>query len=435
MRKWVGFIAVVLMLVVMAGCASADKVSAANDARNGVVRLYEYTNTYDSNGQLINSMPVLVDGQLQYDRLSSVSAGTAFFVGDSDEVEYLVTCAHCVENYYKYGRGKMVSIDVLGYYQELGKNVYYTLNRQVTLRVAFDQNTALEAYLVDYDETKDIAVLRLEKPTKLRKYLKLRVPKDSKVTEDVYALGYPYLADYKPTTNYNDLSSMTSTKGGITRLVTESDTGVKLVNYDATITQGNSGGPLVDTAGNAVGVVSEFYTGRFNEQSYYAVNVAEVIDMLKRNQVPHIVATDFPVLLVVILGVVIVVLVVLIVVLVVKKGGKVGKSGKGSSDRYLVCETGALAGQSFPLKRGQRVTIGRSSDCQIRFPSNTAGVSKLHCSVVYDGEKVLIRDENSTAGTFIDGNKLTPGTAVTLHRGHPVGLGSKAQILVLRSKK
>lgn len=419
MRKWAGLIAVVLMLVVMAGCASADKVSQVNDARNGAVYVYESVKTYDATtGKLVSSVMV---GDQEID-LSYASGGTGFFVGNGKEAQYLVTCAHVVQDYSDYGRGEQVVINVGG----------TAFIRQVGLELVFDQNTSVEAYLVDIDEVKDIAVLRIENPTTLRKPLKLKEPADSMVGNTVYALGYPYTSDYRDTVSSYSLKDLTMTTGIVSRLLTNSKTGVREVQIDAEITHGNSGGPLIDEKGNVIGVCANGDTFTSGEKAMYAVSMVEVLDMLKRNNVVYTMASDFPVLLVVILGVVIVLLVVLIVVVVTRKGGK---GGKGSSDRILVCEAGALAGQSFPLKRGQKVTIGRSPDCQIRFPANTAGVSKLHCSVIYDGEKVMIRDENSSAGTYIDGNKLTPGSATTLHRGHPVGLGSKAQILVLRSKK
>ena len=414
MRKWFGLIAVLLMLVVIAGGASAEQKSPVYQARNGVVYLYESVKVYDMNNNLLWE--------------EGLSAGTAFFVGNGKEAQYLVTCAHCVDNYYNNGRGEIISGEVNGTEVKL----------HASLELKFDENTSVQATLVDYDEVQDIALLKIEKPTTLRKPLKLKKPADSMMGDTVYAIGFPYTSDGKIVVIKYDVDSMTSTKGSISRLITEAGSGRRLVQTDAEITHGNSGGPLIDEKGNVVGVCSNGNVYDNGEKAMYAVSMAEVIEMLDRHNVKYTLVSGFPVVLVVVLSVVIVLLVVLLVVLLTGKGGKNGKvsgGGKGGSGRVLVCEAGALAGQSFPLKRGQRVTIGRNPDCQIRFPANTAGVSKLHCSVIYDGERVMIRDENSSAGTYIDGQKLTPGTATTLHRGHQVGLGSKAQILVLHSRK
>lgn len=411
MRKWFGLIAVLLMLVVTAGGASAEQKSPVYQARYGVVYLYESVKVYDLNNNLLGE--------------EGLAAGTAFFVGNGKEAQYLVTCAHCVDNYYNNGQGEMISGELNGTAVKL----------HASLELKFDENTSVQATLVEYDAVRDIALLKIEKPTTLRKPLKIKEPTERMVGDTVYAIGFPYTSDERITIIKYDVDNMTSTKGSISRLITEAGSGVREVQIDAEITHGNSGGPLIDEKGNVIGVCANGDTFTSGEKAMYAVSMVEVIEMLKRHNVKYTMASSFPVVLVVVLGVVIVLLVVLLVVLLTGKGGKVSRGGKGSSDRVLVCEAGALAGQSFPLKRGQRVTIGRNPDCQIRFPANTAGVSKLHCSVVYDGEKVMIRDENSSAGTYIDGQKLTPGTATTLHRGHPVGLGSKAQILVLHSKK
>ena len=67
--------------------------------------------------------------------------GTGFFVGEEGEKpSYIVTNSHVVEEFILAGKA-------------LGGG---------ELHVLFDQNDEAEAYLVDYDAEKDIAVLRLE---------------------------------------------------------------------------------------------------------------------------------------------------------------------------------------------------------------------------------------------------------------------------------
>lgn len=66
--------------------------------------------------------------------------------------------------------------------------------------------------------------------------------------------------------------------------------------------------------------------------------------------------------------------------------------------------SGALAGQSYELKV-DTTTVGRVEDnaLQIADPS----VSSHHCEVLLKGDDVLIRDLNSTNGSFINGEKIT----------------------------
>ena len=66
--------------------------------------------------------------------------------------------------------------------------------------------------------------------------------------------------------------------------------------------------------------------------------------------------------------------------------------------------SGPLTGQSYELKV-DTTTIGRVEDnaFQIADPS----VSSHHCEVLLKGSDVVIRDLNSTNGSFINGEKIT----------------------------
>jgi pSer/pThr/pTyr-binding forkhead associated (FHA) protein len=70
----------------------------------------------------------------------------------------------------------------------------------------------------------------------------------------------------------------------------------------------------------------------------------------------------------------------------------------------LVVLSAGIAGRSYELKV-DKTTIGRVEDntFQIAEPS----VSSHHCEVLLQGNDVLIRDLNSTNGTFINGEKIT----------------------------
>lgn len=73
--------------------------------------------------------------------------GTGFFVGEEgQDPQYIVTNCHVVEDFILAGKA-------------LGGG---------ELHVLFDQDDEAEAYLVDYDAEKDLAVLRLAEPTDKR---------------------------------------------------------------------------------------------------------------------------------------------------------------------------------------------------------------------------------------------------------------------------
>ena len=95
--------------------------------------------------------------------------GTGFFVGEAgQDPEYIVTNCHVVEDFILAGKA-------------IGGG---------ELHVLFDQDDEAEAYLVDYDYEKDIAVLKLEEPTDKRSSLQLREVEDGMLGDEVYAVGY-----------------------------------------------------------------------------------------------------------------------------------------------------------------------------------------------------------------------------------------------------
>jgi pSer/pThr/pTyr-binding forkhead associated (FHA) protein len=70
----------------------------------------------------------------------------------------------------------------------------------------------------------------------------------------------------------------------------------------------------------------------------------------------------------------------------------------------LVLLSEGYTGQSHDLKPGT-TTVGRVEDNQWMIPDPS--VSSHHAEVVLKGSEVLIRDLNSTNGTFINGDQIT----------------------------
>jgi pSer/pThr/pTyr-binding forkhead associated (FHA) protein len=70
----------------------------------------------------------------------------------------------------------------------------------------------------------------------------------------------------------------------------------------------------------------------------------------------------------------------------------------------LVVLSAGMTGRSHLLK-AEKTTIGRVEDNMFQIPEPS--VSSHHCEVVVRGNDVLIRDLNSTNGTFINGEKVS----------------------------
>ena len=204
-----------------------------------------------------------------------VGWGTCFFVNS----QYLITNHHVIETYLGHGSGEWIAMTD-------GTNDYAA---KLSMRVYFNSNDYVEAYVVDYNEQQDIALLRTESPVTERTSLSLRSPSTDMVGSRVYAVGYPGISDnaYMDSVTSWDIDDVTVTTGSIGRLITTSGTGTKWIQTDVATSQGNSGGPLVDENGAVVGVNQSVYVGELANE-YYAVNIDTVMAMLDSNGIEYV---------------------------------------------------------------------------------------------------------------------------------------------------
>ena len=190
--------------------------------------------------------------------------GTGFFVGKAGEnPQYIVTNCHVVEEFILAGKA-------------LGGG---------ELHVVYDKNDQEEAYLVDYDAEKDVAVLKLAEPSDKRTALTLQEPQEAMLGNEVYAVGYPLAADLTvQAVNSFSKKDATVTTGSISRLLTESGTGRKLIQTDASLSGGNSGGPLTAADGTVLGINT--YASNLDQNLFYAVSISEALPILDQNNSP-----------------------------------------------------------------------------------------------------------------------------------------------------
>ena len=71
-----------------------------------------------------------------------------------------------------------------------------------------------------------------------------------------------------------------------------------------------------------------------------------------------------------------------------------------TAQRKLVCLRGHFSGMSWQISQDRAFRIGRQPDCDIRYPGNYPGVSRVQCTIYHtkDG-KCIVRDERSSYGT------------------------------------
>lgn len=231
----------------------------------------------------------------------SLGHGSGFFVDkNGGSISYLVTNHHVIEPFLDFGAGEL-----RGYSKNPATDrwtVYESSNDpraeykgRSKIRVYFDSSTYEEAYVVEYSEAKDVAILKLANPTNLRKPIPLARPDDSMVGQTVFAVGYPGLSDnaFAGATTSWGISDATVTRGTISRFLTTSGTGQENIQIDCDIKPGNSGGPLVGENGAAIGINTWSVSGQ-DGQTNYAVNISEAMALLSRNGVEFATLGDVP---------------------------------------------------------------------------------------------------------------------------------------------
>src|SRR5678815_5820934 len=70
----------------------------------------------------------------------------------------------------------------------------------------------------------------------------------------------------------------------------------------------------------------------------------------------------------------------------------------------LVVLSEGLTGRSYELKV-EKTTIGRLEDNSFQIAEQS--VSSHHCEILLKGNDVIVKDLNSTNGTYINGEKIT----------------------------
>jgi hypothetical protein len=94
-------------------------------------------------------------------------------------------------------------------------------------------------------------------------------------------------------------------------------------------------------------------------------------------------------------------------------------------DVYLTYPT-SEGSQAIPIE-GERISFGRGSEADHRF--DDGGLSRLNSIVYRDGDRVWITDENSTNGTFVNGEKVS-GAGTPLRDGDSIKIGNETVLKV-----
>lgn len=390
--------------------------------------------------------------------------GSGFAIGEEGQpVSYIVTNAHVVVDRY----AEYLSTNSTTAKTEVNSR----RADEVRVYFSYGSNDFMRAQIYYINEKKDICILKLPEPTDKRKPLVICRSENIDMDDEYAALGFPFDSDlFMDNTGlaYN-IDDITMTRGAISRKSTDQN-GVQVYLIDVDIRSGNSGGPLVNSKGEVVGINTYSVY-----DSKYAVVIDELLAAVNRDVVPYTLSTEVSdtaeteseislpsetaettqtvaepaenkssggmnIVVTIIAAAFAVLCIVLIVVLVMKNkkgssapspapaaGSAVPEVGV-SHTASITGIKGVMAGRSFPVS-GSAV-IGRNPEkCTICFPVNTQGISGLHCEIRQNGSVYEIIDRGSSCGTFLgSGQKLAENVPTALPSGMYFYLGSTEQL-------
>lgn len=381
-----------------------------------------------------------------------------------------------------YGQGSGFAVGKVGEnpkYIVTNRHVVVSKNniaaKTVTVYFSAAANKFMKAEIVAVDTNKDLCVLELPEPTAERKPIALCTSDKVSQGDEAYVLGYPDYALAGKNYLAYDISDIASTKGTVsqkTRVNNNGAIGTNSYLTDATIDHGNSGGPMINSNGEVIGIAAWGIRGRDENNSEvvtsttggYAVQVDELIPMLNSNNIPYTLGGGssgtnsenndtsspapaenggFPVMLVVIIAAVVVVVAAAAVVIVVMKKKKSPSdnyashygspaSGQSYNNAVIIGMKGIMANRSFNINGN--LIIGRNAQkCSVAYPVDTKGVSGVHCEIRQANGGFELIDCGSSNGTYLgNGQKLIPNVPVFLPSGTYFYLGSAEQLFQIK---
>lgn len=143
-------------------------------------------------------------------------------------------------------------------YKKDGKYAYIVTNNHVvadsdSLQVVLNNGTKMTAKLIGTDEYSDLAVLRISSKD-VKTVATFGNSNSIKVGEPAIAIGSPLGSDYANSVTEGIISAKNRT------ITTQSESGgnvsINAIQTDAAINPGNSGGPLINIAGQVIGINS-----------------------------------------------------------------------------------------------------------------------------------------------------------------------------------
>ena len=384
--------------------------------------------------------------------------GSGFGVGKAGQAtDTFVTNHHVVNSYFYDNSGNIVAYPAVSVWILKNSNAWNPVTGPDT-----SQCIPCEVIYSQDGGYPDIAVIRAAEAPAGRVALPLQANEGSLYEgNQVYVLGYPGTSDMLEQGIYGErvvagVEDVTITSGVVSRFTTAATFGnTRVIQHDASINHGNSGGPLIDANGAVVGI-NTYSLGMdpnsYNDNINVSVRIQYVKDVLDDLRIHYDVYTEksggvSPVTIGAVAAVIVIAAVAVIMSRKPKPAAAPGQLGQpqtpvrppaapvvpGDTGLRIQGVAGQFAGRRFAIA-GQ-LRIGRDpARNDLVYPAESQGVSGVHCVLIADGGRLLLQDLGSTYGTFVGGSRLAANAPVEIRVGDRFCLGSEKETFVVARK-
>ena len=151
---------------------------------------------------------------------------------------------------------------------------YHVVENAIKVTVSFEKGTSVEAKVVGKDPSNDLAVLKISTDGLTLHPLTLGDSSTAQVGDPVLAIGNPFDLERTLTTGViSALQRQITAPNGFTI--------DNVLQTDAPINPGNSGGPLLNEAGEVIGINSQIETGGSGDDGSVGIGFAVPINTAK----------------------------------------------------------------------------------------------------------------------------------------------------------
>ena len=210
--------------------------------------------------------------------------------GIADSVEKLYDAVVIVGSYKK---GVLTSSGTGFVYKVDKKNAYILTNNHVVsnaekVKVKFTNDKVYEVEVVGKDEYSDIAVLKIDED-KIISVAEIGASEKTRLGDTVFTIGAPLDSEYSWTVTRGILSG----KDRLVDVGTTSDGAsnwvMKVIQTDASINSGNSGGPLANSNGEVIGITNMKLVSEGVEGMGFAIPIEDAVnyaeDLIKNGSI------------------------------------------------------------------------------------------------------------------------------------------------------